>query len=144
MYSTVAPKAIRTILGTPFLALCMVLCASYALAQDTITVYFVPFEIETYVPITPDTIVSKAWERWTLAGKRENSRLLRVLSRGHSATYDGKRTRLLIVAGERSYYVDSSGVVHTHGRHDVQVENAALIEFRDSLLPEQRKILHER
>jgi len=121
----------------------MILYGSAQSEESTTKVYFVPFEVETYVPITPETIESQAWEKWTISSKEENSRLLRILRGGPEGAYDKNKTRVLIIFGKESYYVDSSGVVRLDGKRDARIDKSALITFRDSLRPDQRQDLRK-
>jgi len=111
-----------------------------AFGADVTTVYFVPFEVQTYVPITRDTIVSQAWEQWTISSKSQTAELVALLTHGVSAEYDQDNVRGLVVAGNRQFLIDANGVVSINGR-SIQIDKAMLIKFRDSLAAEQRRVL---
>jgi hypothetical protein len=111
-----------------------------ALAQSVITAYFVPFEIETYVPITPTTISDAAWEKWTISSKRKMSHLIDLLSRGSAGSFDEHRVRVMIVAGSRTYLIDASGIALV-GKEAIQIDRSKLEVFRKSLSGGERKVL---
>jgi len=125
------------------------LCTSYFLyatgsttATDT-TVYFIPFQVETYVPITPENITDQAWEKWNISTKRHSQRLLAIINHGHSAAFDRNRVRALVVSDGKKYFIDTNGVMVPQSRDSggVTIDKAAFIKFRDSLRADQRQVL---
>jgi hypothetical protein len=104
-------------------------------------VYFIPFEIETYAPVTQQSIISSAWEKWTISSQSETSRLFALLAHGAKDTFDEKKVRGLVLSNNRTYAIDSNGVVLTKGKLGIRIDKAAFIEFRDSLGADQRLIL---
>lgn len=105
-----------------------------------VTVYFVHFEIETYVPITKATIISNAWEKWIVTEDSEVSRLINVLSSGDEDRFDDKRVRCVVLFNNDTYYIDSNGVV-SNGELSFQINKALILNFLDSLNDWQRKAI---
>lgn len=108
------------------------------------TVYFVPLEVETYIPITRTTIASQADEKWTISSKRKKERLAAILDHGAEAAFDENRVRVLVVIDGNSYFVDANGVVHKDGREDTRLDQNELYKLRDSLRTRERQILTKR
>jgi hypothetical protein len=115
--------------------------ASSVFGANVTTVYFVPFEIETYVPITQATIISQAWEKWTISSKSQTSSLIALLNHGDEETFDENRVRGLILSGNQTFFVDANGVASTKGKPGIRIDKAMFVKFRDSLHTDQRKIL---
>ncbi len=105
------------------------------------TVYFVPFEIETYAPITQAEIIPLAWEKWTISSEAETSRLITSLSQGDEEKFDENKVRALVLSDEQKYFIDSNGVVLKRGKLGNRIDKAAFIQFRDSLRADQRQML---
>jgi hypothetical protein len=115
--------------------------ASNVFGADVTTVYFVPLEIETYVPITRATVISQAWEKWTISSKSQTSSLIALLNHGDEETFDENRVRVLILSGNQTFFIDANGVASTKGKLGIGIDKAMFIKFRDSLHTDQRKIL---
>ena len=49
-----------------YLALVLLLVASNVFAQKTATVFFIPFERETYIPVTKQTVECASMEKWMI------------------------------------------------------------------------------
>ena len=119
--------------------LSLLLCSLNAFGGEVTIVYFVPFEIETYVPITQETITAEAWEKWTISSKTQRSRLFAILNQGGQGKFDEKRVRVMVRAGKQTYFIDSDGVVLRKGKLNVRIDKAAFVRFRDSLRTDQRQ-----
>lgn len=114
------------------------------------TVYFVPFDIETYVPITRSTIMSIAWEKWTISSESETSRLINLLSYGVEGKFDEGKVRALVLSNNKAYFIDSSGVALIdsnwavlEGKPGVRIDKAEFVKFRDSLRADERQMLRK-
>jgi len=130
-------------LKTTLLVFSLFLFAPNVFGADVTTVYFVPFQIETYVPITRVTVVSQAWEKWTISSKSQTSSLIALLNRGDEETFDEYRVRVLILSGNQTFFIDANGVASTKGKLGIGIDKAMFIKFRDSLHTDQRKILRK-
>ena len=124
--------------------------ASFLHATDSMTshststvVYYIPFQVETYIPVTPETIVDQAWEKWSISEERGRSRLFAILSHGHGSAFDKNRVRALVIAGEKRYLIDTNGVVLSKSKESqgTVIDKKAFMEFRDSLRADQRQVL---
>ena len=128
-------------MGLVVTLLFMSLVGSSAMDDCAATVYFVPLEIATYVPITRTTIDSKASEKWTVSSKPTKKRLAAILDHsGTRATFDEYRVRVLVLLDGNSYFVDANGVVHKDGRQDTRLDARELYKLRDSLGTRERHI----
>jgi|ERR1700674_3726042 len=126
------------------LVICLLLCDSSVFGAGVTTVYFVPFEVETYVPITRATITSLAWEKWTISSKSETSRLISLLNQGDKGNFDENKVRCLVLSGDQTHFIDSNGVVvQEQARVSVRIDKAGFLKFRDSLRADQRQILRK-
>ena len=76
-------------------------------------VYFIPFEIETYLPVTKDAIECSAHEVWVVAGTEQQVQLQRFLENGEAAAFDEKRVRAKIVSPFGNAFIDATGVAQT-------------------------------
>jgi hypothetical protein len=85
--------------------------------SDMTKVYLIPFEVETYVPVTRDSIACEAHEVWTFSKAAQTRRLLVFLSGGTAVDggtairFDEKRVRVKVSSSNRTAFVDSDGVV---------------------------------
>jgi len=120
-----------------------------AFAADVVIVYSFPFEFTTYVGITPETIVSRAAEKWTISSEgREASDLIKLLNGGRALNlsqeegFNEGNVRALVLAGDERYLIDIEGVV-LKGSASTKIDKEQFNKFRDSLSKNQRKILNE-
>ncbi len=124
------------------IGLSLALFSSCAVGDDAATVYFIPFQVETYIPVTEETIVSQAWEKWTTSSKSEISRLTTLLEHGSESKFDGNRVRAMVLLDGQRYLIDSNGVVKTKGRASIRIDKGKFIEFLTSLRASQREELN--
>ena len=106
-----------------------------------ITVYFVPFQLETYLPITPLTIKCQAKEKWLLTDQSQIDRLLELFGKGNTANFDDRRVRVLISSDNFNIFVDSNGVALMDGK-SIKVDKYEFENFAKSLDSNQRQFLH--
>jgi hypothetical protein len=106
-------------------------------------VYFVPFEIETYVPITRSTITCDAREKWTISEGFHTSQLTNLLIPSDYATFDTKRVRVRIDFGKQIYYIDATGTAQK-GSLNFKTDKIAFLRFANSLTLNQRQIIKRR
>jgi hypothetical protein len=126
------------------LVICLLLCNSSVFGAGVTTVFFVPFEVETYAPITRATITSFAGEKWTISSKSETSRLISLLNQGEQGNFDENKVRCLVLSGDQTRFIDSKGVVvQEQARVSVRIDKAGFLKFRDSLRADQRQILRK-
>jgi hypothetical protein len=82
------------------------------------TVYYVPFDAETYVPVTRDDIGAESSRRVCLGDATFAREVEALLGRGKSdGSFEERKVRLLFVSGDRrkSFYVDQQGAVALNG-----------------------------
>jgi hypothetical protein len=117
----------------------MLLSCTGATNEKEATVYFVPFALQTYVPITESTIVCDAWEIWTLSDTSKVSSLLGLVTKGsNGAVFDEKNIRVKIIRSNEPYYIDSEGTV-LKGRSTFSVDRAKFANFAETLAPGERQ-----
>jgi hypothetical protein len=87
------------------------LLPSCASATSALTVYFIPYAVDTYVPVTPDDITCRAWEKWTITDATQASNLISLLTHGEKGDFSGRLVRMLVSSENKNYYVDQTGVV---------------------------------
>jgi hypothetical protein len=82
------------------------------------TVYYVPFDAETYVPVTRYDIGAESSSRVCIGDATFASEVEAVLGRGKpGGSFEEQKVRLLFVRGDRSksFYVDQKGAVALNG-----------------------------
>ena len=109
------------------IGLSLVLFASNVFGADVATVYFVPFEIETYVPITQATIISQAWEKWTISSQSQTSSLIALLNHGDEWKFDESRVRGLVVSENQTFFVDANGVASANGKLGIKIDKSLFL-----------------
>ena len=75
-----------------------------------LSVYVIPFQIQTYVPITRESIVCAAHEKWTVDSSKASA-LVNLLREGPAAQFDDKLVRVTIVGSGEPIFLDANGVV---------------------------------
>jgi hypothetical protein len=100
--------------------------------SEATTVYFFPFEIDTYVPITKATIQSSASQKWTISNESEVARLLAILNRGVKAHFDDANVRAVVFSGGQTYYLNRDGVIQK-GDQSYKIDLSEFWKFRASL-----------
>ena len=109
---------------------------SHAWGKSTLTVYSIPFEIDTYVPVTAKTIACAAWQKWVISDATQASKLGAILRSGPKAKFDDHLVRMLISTDRTNYYVDQKGVALMNYSAS-KVDLKKLDEFGKSLKPNQ-------
>ena len=104
-------------------------------ADDTCraNVYFIPFDIETYAPVTTRTIESRAFEEWCLSSHADFDHVLTILAGKEKRSFDADRVRMKLVARGTKLFVDANGVVSSDGHMGAQIDLVELQLFRGSL-----------
>jgi hypothetical protein len=95
--------------------------------------YFIPLDIETYTPITTETIESRSFERWCLSSSSEVDHLLSILTGEGHVNFSASRVRMKVVSPNATRFVDANGTVSSDGRTGARIDAKALQKFRDSL-----------
>jgi hypothetical protein len=112
------------------------LLSSYARAEPILTVYYIPFAVETYVPVTKDSIVCDAWEKWTIADKTQAADLVSFLTRGESGDFKDRFVRMLVTGSDGAYYIDHNGVALV-GQVTHKLDLKRIADFKKSLSPNE-------
>jgi hypothetical protein len=89
--------------------------AAESSSPQSLAIYFVPFQFETYEPVTASNITAKAKYTININDQNEIPKLLALTSGKSPARFNGKRVRLLVIVnveqGEERIMVDAEGDV---------------------------------
>ena len=120
----------------------LALSGELTVASESATVYFVPFRVDTYVPITKQTIRSAAWEKWIVTDRSRVSTLMKLLRGGKPHEFYNADVRAVIYNGNEIFYVNKVGDVEAKdgsSRIDIRELSAFLSHMRD----DERAVVHE-
>jgi len=119
---------------------------SMALSDDNSTkamIYFIPFQVETYQPITPQNIKDKATYTLEIRSEESLSRIALIFNRNDEMTekFDAKRVRLLFEHKSKALYVDSYGNVLSNDKQFAlsKKDFEDLQDFLSHLIKETKK-----
>ena len=101
-------------LGTGGLLSSLLILKAETISFSKAFIYYIPFQFETYEPITAKNIKEKAKYKIEISDKNKISTLCDLTSDGaKTSSFDEKRVRLLIVFGEgkQQIFVDANGNV---------------------------------
>lgn len=134
MKGDVSPMNTRSFATTAIL-LAILLTPTISKARDgcDALAYFIPIDIETYTPITTETIESRSFERWCLSSSSEVDHLLSILAGEGPVNFSASRVRMKVVSPNATRFVDANGTVSFDGRTGARADAKALRHFRDSL-----------
>lgn len=90
-----------------------------------VDVFWVPPEVETYIPVTVDSIEKAAFKIVHIKDKRQADELIALIEKSEQ-TVDGKRIRIKISTGNKSYSFDSNGVGVSSTGEAVRIELSKL------------------
>ena len=117
-----------------------------ALSDDNSTkamIYFIPFQVETYQPITPQNIKDKATYTLEIRSEESLSRIALIFNRNDEMTekFDAKRVRLLFEHKSKALYVDSYGNVLSNDKQFAlsKKDFEDLQDFLSHLIKETKK-----
>lgn len=130
-----SPKTfiVRELLKLFALMLCIIAPGEAALGSGEVTVvYFFPFDIDTYIPITTETIKGTATQKWTLTDTSHVSHLLLILNQGDKARFDNENVRAAVFTHGQIYYLNRDGVVK-NGKYSYKINMNDFWKFRASL-----------
>jgi len=123
-------------------ALYLLLFSLNSFAATQAIVYFIPFEVETYVPVTRETIVGQAWEKWTLDSDFAVVGLLSQIDGEEQLKFNQNRVRALVISEGQQAFVDASGIVSMAGKTGTyRIDKAAWSKIQSSLRIDQRKLM---
>jgi len=93
----------------PAILAVLVLAFQSADAAQSATIYLIPFEIETYEPVTRASIVCDAHEVWEVSDLKQAQTLIEFLRNGDATHFDEKRIRVKVLASNLAFYIDAQG-----------------------------------
>jgi hypothetical protein len=107
---------------------------AHAFTKELMVIYFIPFEVQTYIPITKNTIISSAWEKFEISDKTTSNRFIRLFVRhnNNKIEFDEKNVRILVVHKKDYYFVDMNGVAV---KNDMlfRIDKIKFLQLRDSV-----------
>lgn len=124
-----------------FILLNLITIPFKGLCNDNITIYFVPFDIHTYSPITNNNIKEYAWEKWEVDSKDKVMELKSII-KNNEKKYDFNKIyiRSIIYFKDKTIYLDTKGVASDNLKTGVIIDKEKFIEFGRSLKPRQKEI----
>jgi hypothetical protein len=110
----------------------LILFAPIAVFGSEATVYYSQFNIDPYVPYSASQIKTSAAEKWVLTDDAQITHLLKILTTGPKAHFDGSCAKVVVCFGDETYIVDCSGVVQ-HGTSSIKIDWLDIYRFRGTL-----------
>jgi hypothetical protein len=84
--------------------------------SNNVVVFWIPPQVETYIPVTSENIEKMAFKVVTIKNERQADEVLRLIQESNKAV-DAKRIRIKISNGEQFYDFDGTGIgVSSKGR----------------------------
>jgi hypothetical protein len=114
--------------------------ASASFGSNGLTIYYIPFNVETYSPVTKATISCSAEHKWIITNTVTIGRLESILTNGSPAQFDSNRVRVKIVSNSETYYLDAAGV-KTNKNESIKIDKIAFTRLLDSLSPNDKRAL---
>jgi len=117
-------------------AVVLFLLPACAKGAPILTVYFIPFEASTFVPVTRDDISCRALEKWAITDAAQAAKLMNIVTHGEQGTYtfDYPLVRVLVSDKDKTYYIDHKGVTVV-GKLTYKIDPQKIEAFRQSLNP---------
>jgi hypothetical protein len=76
-------------------------------------IYYIPFKVETYIPVTIDDIEKRAFYSFKVPeSSKLTIELKKLLNANIPGTFNNKAVRLKVIEGSNIYYVDSLGNIY--------------------------------
>lgn len=77
--------------------------------SNNVVVFWIPPQVETYIPVTSENIEEMAFKIVTIKNERQADEVLRLVQESNK-TVDSKRIRIKISADGRFYDFDANGI----------------------------------
>jgi len=88
----------------------ILMCSGSCTGEDRMKIYFIPFNVQTYVPVTMNNIEEKAFHVFEITNNSKLAiKLIRMLDQDNYGILDDKMIRLKLQNRDKIYYVDSKG-----------------------------------
>ena len=75
-----------------------------------ILIYYIPFDTETYTPVTMSDVEQRAHFRLVVSDAKTKKGLINRMKVDPRARFDSQKVRAKIISPDKEYYVDSFGV----------------------------------
>lgn len=93
-------------------------------------VYYIPFEVKTYVPVTIENIGNRAFYVFQITTESDQAKnLIKILDENDAGTFNSKMVRLKVQLQGKTYFVDSNGNV----QKAMKISKANLVALKNSL-----------
>lgn len=113
--------------------------SSFAGRCNEAIIYFVPFNLEEYVPsYSNENIRSKAAEKWKLTDPLRIDELMAILKPSSPHRYRDGLTRAVVECGKKTYFINVGGEVETTRGRTYRINVQHFLQFHDSLRPTER------
>jgi hypothetical protein len=115
---------------------------NFSIAGEGATIYYVPIGVETYAPITSETIRSAAQEKWVITEPSRIQQLLSILRGGTPHPFDDADVRAVIYYGDDTFFLNRAGEVKSHlGSKLINVSGFS--KFYSTLRSEEKRRVNE-
>ena len=122
------------------LVFCLFASEARATARDAALVYFIPFDVETYVAVTRNDIIAQAWEKWTVVDGAAINRLARLFKPTNKQEFNEAKVRCLVILKGERYFIDANGIALKDGGTSLSVDRARFLAFGDSIAKNRARL----
>lgn len=121
---------------------CFLLVGQVSIAKDTATIYTLPFNIVTYVPITKSMIRTSASEKWVIADQVRVRHLLEILHSGTPHLFEDANVRAVVYYGHDSFFITQDGDVENN-TNSTKIDVSKFLKFYSTLRDDEKRSVHE-
>jgi hypothetical protein len=127
---------------TSKLFLIILVFGNFSIAGEDATIYYVPIGVETYAPITSETIRSAAREKWVITEPSRIQQLLRMLRGGTPHPFDDADVRAVIYYGGDTFFLNRDGEVKSRSGSTL-INVSDFSKFYSTLRNEEKRRVSE-
>jgi hypothetical protein len=113
--------------------------SSDSLRDSSYLIYYIPFNVETYIPVTKSNIEEKSHYKFNISSKEFILHIKTMLNAMKEGQFLPKRVRLKLVMDSIEYFFDSEGGVEIDRRH-FKVDKYELEEIIKKEIPAKIKL----
>jgi hypothetical protein len=109
-------------LSLAFLVLALVNLQSYgAKAMEKVVAFWIPSQVETYAPVTPENIERMAFKVVSVKNERQADQVITLIERTNQKL-DANRIRIKISTEQNSYNFDANGIGISSNGEQVKID----------------------
>jgi hypothetical protein len=120
------------------LFLTILVLGNFSFAGEDATIYYVPIGMETYAPITSETIRSQAREKWVITEPSRIRQLLAILRVGTPHSFDDADVRAVIYCGGDIFFLNREGEVKSNSGSTL-IKISDFSKFYSTLRKEEKR-----